>query len=105
MLQFYADGGLSLDGGDGGNGGGNAASLGSMSRVGEAMRLTRADILGCKEAAVRRVRVPGHVIQMITDLRTYLQDKCEPPVYVSDRRLVKSIQLLQVMQAQAGLCR
>lgn len=33
---------------------------------------------------------------MITDLRTYLQEKVEPPVYVSDRRLVKAIQLLQV---------
>ena len=25
-----------------------------------------------------------------------LQDKCEPPVYVSDRRFMKSINLLQV---------
>ena len=33
---------------------------------------------------------------MITDLRSFLQEKIEPPVYVSDRRLVKSIQLLQV---------
>lgn len=25
-----------------------------------------------------------------------LQDKCEPPIYVSDRRFMKSVQLLQV---------
>jgi MoxR-like ATPase len=36
------------------------------------------------------------VVDLIVDLRAYLQDKCEPPVYVSDRRLVKSIALLRV---------
>jgi len=46
--------------------------------------------------ALASVRVPATVIQLITDLRTYLQEKVEPPVYISDRRLVKSIQLLQV---------
>jgi len=34
------------------------------------------------------------------NLRHYITDKCEPPVYVSDRRLVKSIALLRVV----GLC-
>ncbi len=29
-------------------------------------------------------------------IRDYLQDKCEPPVYVSDRRFMKAINLLQV---------
>eukprot|EP00798_Chlamydomonas_sp_ICE-L_P023710 gene23710-9251_t len=41
-------------------------------------------------------QVPPSVIQLVTDLRTYLQEKIEPPIYVSDRRLVKSVQLLQV---------
>lgn len=27
---------------------------------------------------------------------TCLQDKCEPPIYVSDRRFMKAVQLLQV---------
>ena len=27
---------------------------------------------------------------------SWLQDKCEPPVYVSDRRFMKAIQMLQV---------
>ncbi|GFR51362.1 hypothetical protein Agub_g13786 [Astrephomene gubernaculifera] len=60
------------------------------------LRLTRGDIVRCKAAAVAAVRVPPGVIQLVTDLRSYLQEKIEPPVYVSDRRLVKSIQLLQV---------
>ena len=68
-------------------------SMGDMSAD---MMLSREDIRKCKEEAVRSVRVPPSVIQLITDLRTYLQEKTEPPVYVSDRRLVKSIQLLQV---------
>lgn len=50
------------------------------------------------------MRVPPSVIQMITDLRTYLQEKIEPPVYVSDRRLVKAIQLLQVGAAWMLKC-
>lgn len=29
-------------------------------------------------------------------LRVHLQERCEPPVYVSDRRFMKAVQLLQV---------
>lgn len=42
------------------------------------------------------MEVPDAVIDVLTSLRDYLQDKCEPPVYVSDRRFMKSIQMLQV---------
>jgi len=41
------------------------------------------------------VRVPKSVIAMIADLRSHLQENLEPPVYVSDRRLVKAIAMLQ----------
>ena len=58
--------------------------------------LSRQEIQKTKDAALRTVRVPPAVIQMVTDLRTFLQEKIEPPMYVSDRRLVKSLQLLQV---------
>eukprot|EP00798_Chlamydomonas_sp_ICE-L_P025190 gene25190-10826_t len=60
------------------------------------MKLTRDDIRQCKSEALRSVKVPPSVIQLVTDLRTYLQEKCEPSVYVSDRRLVKSVQMLQI---------
>lgn len=40
--------------------------------------------------------VPDGVIDLLTDLRNWLQDKAEPPIYISDRRFMKSIQLLQV---------
>ena len=42
------------------------------------------------------MRVPKSVIAMIADLRSHLQENLEPPVYVSDRRLVKAIAMLQV---------
>lgn len=61
--------------------------------------LTCADsilLLLCREQAVKTVSVPTEVVNVLTDLRAYLQDKLEPPVYVSDRRLVKSVALLQV---------
>ena len=48
-----------------------------------------ADFEGVKAEAEARVDVPRGVVDLIVDLRAYLQDSCEPPVYVSDRRLVK----------------
>jgi MoxR-like ATPase len=42
------------------------------------------------------VELPDAVIDVLTSLRNYLQDKCEPPVYVSDRRFMKAVNLLQV---------
>ena len=54
-----------------------------------------ADASGCRAEAMRHVRVPKSVIAMIADLRSHLQENLEPPVYVSDRRLVKAIGMLQ----------
>ena len=42
------------------------------------------------------VELPEAVVDILTSLRNYLQDKCEPPVYVSDRRFMKAVNLLQV---------
>ena len=50
----------------------------------------------CREDARRHVSVPDDVKQLLVELRTYLQEKCEPPVYVSDRRLLKSVNLMKV---------
>ena len=46
--------------------------------------------------AVGAVDVPESVISLLTSLRDYLQDKAEPPIYVSDRRFMKALNLLQV---------
>ena len=54
------------------------------------------DFQGVRSAAEASVDVPNSVVDLIVDLRAFLQDKCEPPVYVSDRRLVKSVSLLRV---------
>lgn len=42
------------------------------------------------------VELPEAVVDVLTGLRNWLQDKAEPPVYVSDRRFMKAINLLQV---------
>lgn len=50
----------------------------------------------CAGEAYKAVEVPEAVIDVLTSVRDYLQDKCEPPVYVSDRRFMKSVNMLQV---------
>lgn len=94
MLSYYSANSL--------DGSASASPQGSMTTMEPGMQLTREDIRACKAQALARVRVPAPVIQMITDLRTYLQEKLEPPVYISDRRLVKAIQLMQVGPGGAG---
>ncbi len=49
-----------------------------------------------RQQALRHVSVPIEVRQLLADLRTHLREKIEPPVYVSDRRLVKAVGLMQV---------
>ena len=58
-------------------------------------------VAGCRRQAVRRVSVPAEVRQLLADLRSHLAEKVEPPVYISDRRLVKSVAFMQV---PASLC-
>ena len=58
--------------------------------------LKPSDFQGVKEKACESTTVPDSVINLMTDLRSHLQDKCEPPIYVSDRRLLKAVTLLRV---------
>ena len=51
---------------------------------------------GTAKAAYSSVELPEAVVDVLTALRNYLQDKCEPPIYVSDRRFMKAVNLLQV---------
>ena len=39
--------------------------------------------------------MPEEIVNLLSDVRSFLQDKCEPPVYVSDRRLLKTVALMQ----------
>ena len=54
------------------------------------------DLRACRAAALSSVAVPEPVVDLLCNLRTFLADKAEPPVYVSDRRFAKSVTLLQV---------
>ena len=48
------------------------------------------------DIAVEKVDISDEIIDVLTELRNYLQDKCEPPVYVSDRRFMKAVNMMQV---------
>ncbi len=54
------------------------------------------DFRAAAPRAIAAVELPDSVVELVTGLRDYLQDKCEPPVYVSDRRFMKAINMLQV---------
>ena len=53
-------------------------------------------VRGVRAAALTSVRMPPGIVNMLVDLRTYMQETLEPPAYVSDRRMVKAVELLQV---------
>lgn len=53
---------------------------------------------------MEKVAVPEEIINLLSDVRSFLQEKCEPPVYVSDRRLVKALALLQVPYPASACC-
>ncbi|GLC61752.1 hypothetical protein PLESTB_001799100 [Pleodorina starrii] len=79
-----------------GNGNGNgSADVGSASQQQQQV-LAMEDFRGTATAAYDSVDVPDSVIDLLTGLRNYLQDKCEPPLYVSDRRFMKAVRMLQV---------
>ncbi|KAG2423358.1 hypothetical protein HXX76_015406 [Chlamydomonas incerta] len=78
-----------------GNGNGNGSNGHGAEQVPhEVLRMD--DFRHTAGSAYGAVDVPDSVIDLLTSLRNHLQDKCEPPMYVSDRRFMKSVQMLQV---------
>jgi len=73
-----------------GNGNGAAAAAAAAAPV-----VSVDDLRATAAAARAAVDVPDAVIDLLVGLRTFLQERCEPPVYVSDRRFMKSVSLLQ----------
>ncbi|KAL4425569.1 hypothetical protein ABPG75_009585 [Micractinium tetrahymenae] len=63
---------------------------------GQVPELAMDDFRSTAGQAYGAVDVPESVIDLLTGVRNYLQDKCEPPVYVSDRRFMKAVKMLQV---------
>eukprot|EP00892_Ulva_mutabilis_P012353 jgi/Ulvmu1/9490/UM052_0060.1 len=61
-----------------------------------AVPLTVARAREVRAEALAAVTVPQPVVDVLVDLRTFMQDTLEPPSYVSDRRLVKAVAVLQV---------
>lgn len=80
-----------------GNGNGNGSSSGP--------ELVMDDFRHTSDKAYGAVDVPDSVIDILAELRCYLQDKCEPPIYVSDRRFMKAVQMLQVRESRGVVVR
>ncbi|KAL6753870.1 AAA domain-containing protein [Haematococcus lacustris] len=76
---------------------GRSAPLTPLAEGGAAAEgLSLDDFKHTAPAAYKAVDVPEAVVELLVELRNWLQDKCEPPVTVSDRRFMKAVQLLQV---------
>ncbi|KAL0039144.1 hypothetical protein WJX77_009128 [Trebouxia sp. C0004] len=96
MLAAAADNNLA------GTGLASHRSNGSEAAAQESIALTFEECQEIRQQALRHVSVPVEVRQLLADLRTYLREKIEPPVYVSDRRLVKAVGLMQVAAYTSG---
>jgi len=55
-----------------------------------------------RATALREVVLPDSVLDLLCELRSFLQEEHEPPIYVSDRRLVKAVSLLRVSAYTCG---
>jgi MoxR-like ATPase len=55
-----------------------------------------ADLSSIRFEALRRVNVTEQLVKLVSALRKYMQTEQEPPLYISDRRLVKMINMLKV---------
>ena len=46
------------------------------------------------DKARSEIAVPDKVIDILARLRSHLMNECEPPIYISDRRLLKCVGML-----------
>jgi len=68
----------------------------------EAQPLSVEELRAVKDQALAETKLPQESVDLLCDMREFLQEKNEPPVYVSDRRLVKIVSLLRVMAYTNG---
>ncbi|CAL8460551.1 g80 [Coccomyxa elongata] len=80
----------------------NSTSNGAGPGSADSIALSEEEIQTTRQEATQKVAVPEEIVNLLSDVRSFLQDKCEPPVYVSDRRLVKTLALLQVAAYTSG---
>lgn len=98
-LALLAAGQLQQQNNEGGGGAAEAtteASTSAAPAAAAAPELTLEDFKSAASEAYASTTLPESVIDLLVSLRTHLQERCEPPVYVSDRRFMKAVNLLQV---------
>lgn len=67
--------------------------------------LSREDFEETRERALRGCSLPPSVVDILSDLREHLVREKEPPVFVSDRRMLKAADLLRVAAYADGRAR
>lgn len=53
-------------------------------------------------SASSEVQITPDVLLILKNIRKFLRDECDPPVYISDRRLVKAVNMLRMAAYTAG---
>ncbi|KAK9820069.1 hypothetical protein WJX72_005748 [[Myrmecia] bisecta] len=94
--------GASTSGSDSAADNGTGASASPAASAGPSISLSKEEFAHIRSTAMSTVKVPASIVDLLISLRTFLQEKCEPPVYVSDRRLKKAVQLMQVAAYTSG---
>lgn len=62
----------------------------------ELVAFSKEEFASVNKLAKKVVDVPDNVLYLLADLRRHLQEEVEPPVYISDRRLIKVVNMLRV---------
>lgn len=62
----------------------------------EQVAFSKEEFARVNRMAKKVVDVPDNVLYLLADLRRHLQEEVEPPVYISDRRLIKVVNMLRV---------
>jgi MoxR-like ATPase len=65
------------------------------------LQLNAEAMAAVRARAYAEVSLPSEIIDLLTELRTYLQQTCEPPVYVSGAPRMRSLQQECVHTADA----
>ena len=91
LLSAFAHEGQAEGQGDGGGGGGSGNDAQGPGAADGTSQL--GDFASIAAEAAAGVAVPASVVDLLCRLRSHLAEACEPPIYLSDRRLVKCIKV------------
>jgi MoxR-like ATPase len=66
------------------------------------INLLDADLISSCLQDASRVIVPQYVLNLLRDCRVFMRDEADPPIFCSDRRLLKTVRILAMSAASNG---